>query len=170
MEPLLPPSVYSSITWLLVITSPSEVMIIPVPSSSLPFDFTSIETTAWMTLSTSCGMVTLPLSTAAPGAAPLSRMTGLPALFVLLSARAVTPAPTPPPMTAATSATGNQERKRPGAPGGAGGGGGGAIPGMVGSTGGGGYVKGLAGEAASMGGAAPGAAAASAGGVHGGGG
>ena len=49
-------------------------MIIPVPWSSLEPDFTSIETTAGITLSTSCGMVTLPLSTAAPGAAALSWM------------------------------------------------------------------------------------------------
>src|SRR5215469_12097719 len=126
-------------------TSPSDVMIMPVPSSSLLFDLTSIETTAWMTLSTSCGMVTLPLSTAAPGAALLSWITALPALslllLLLLSASATTPAPTPPPMSAATSATGSQERKRPGAPGA----GGGAIPGTVGSTGGAGYVNGFAG-------------------------
>ena len=44
----------------------------PVPSSSLPCDLTSMETTAGITLLTSCGMVTLPLSTAAPGVAPLS--------------------------------------------------------------------------------------------------
>ena len=85
----------------------------PVPSSSLPWDFTSMETTAGITLFTSCGMVTLPLSTAAPGVAPLSWMV-TPSLLplLLLSARAVTPAPTAPPMRAATRATGSQTRDR----------------------------------------------------------
>jgi hypothetical protein len=98
-------------TWLLVITSPLELMIMPVPSSSSPCDLTSMETTAGMTLLTSCGMVTLPLSTAAPGVAPLS-WTVRPAfeLLLLWSARAVTPAPTRAPTTAATSATGSQIR------------------------------------------------------------
>ena len=49
----------------------------PVPSSSLPFDLTSMETTEGITLLTSCGMVTLPLRTAAPGAALLSWMVTL---------------------------------------------------------------------------------------------
>ena len=103
-------------TWLFVRTSPSEVMIIPVPSSSLPLDFTSMETTEWITLSTSCGIVTLPLSTAAPGAALLSWMVTLPPLpsLLLLSARAVTPAPMAPPIRAATIATGSQARILPG--------------------------------------------------------
>ena len=87
----------------------------PVPSSSLPFDFTSMETTEWMTLLTSSGMVTLPLRTAAPGAASLSWMVTLePLPLSLLSARAVTPAPMPPPMRAATMTTGSHARTRPG--------------------------------------------------------
>ena len=106
-------------------TSPSEVMIMPVPSSSLPFDLTSMETTEWITLSTSCGMVTLPLSTAAPGAALLSWMVTLapPLPLLLLSARAVTPAPMAPPMRAATMRHGEPgpqlaRRAAPPAPGG----------------------------------------------------
>ena len=67
MVPVPPPWVKSSITWLLVITSPLDVMIMPVPSSSLPCDLTSMETTAGMTFLTNSGMVTFPLSTAAPG-------------------------------------------------------------------------------------------------------
>ena len=63
-----------------------RLMIIPVPSSSLPCDLTSIETTAGITLLTSSGMVTLPLSTAAPGVAPLS-LTVRPVFELLLSCR-----------------------------------------------------------------------------------
>ena len=90
----------------------------PVPSSSSPFDLTSMETTEWITLFTSCGMVTLPLSTAAPGAALLSWMVtlGLPLPLPLLSASAVTPAPMAPPTSAATIATGSQARNLPGVP------------------------------------------------------
>ncbi len=87
----------------------------PVPSSSFPFDFTSMETTAGMTLLTSSGMVTLPLRTAAPGAALLSWMVTLePLPPLLLFARAVTPAPMPPPTRAATITTGSQARTLPG--------------------------------------------------------
>src|SRR3974390_1799723 len=101
-------------TWLLVITSPSDVMIMPVPWSSLDPDLTSMETTAWMTLSTSCGMVTLPLSTAAPGAALLSWMVTPPELVAPVPDTATpTPAPMPAPITAATMATGNQIRMPP---------------------------------------------------------
>ncbi len=111
----LPFCTKSSITWLFVTTSPSDVMIMPVPSSSAPFDLTSIDTTAGITFCTSCGMVTLPLNTAAPGVALLSWMvTAEPPLPLLFPASAVTPAPTPPPMTAATTATGSQVRTRPG--------------------------------------------------------
>ena len=87
----------------------------PVPSSSSPFDFTSIDTTAGITLLTSCGMVTLPLRTAAPGAALLSWMvTFEPPLLLSWSAMAVTPAPIAPPTRAATSTIGNQVRNLPG--------------------------------------------------------
>ena len=65
-------------TWLLVTTSPSEVMIIPVPSSSSLPALTSIETTAGITWLTNSGMVTSPLSTAAPGTALLSSTVTLP--------------------------------------------------------------------------------------------
>src|SRR5271157_1801665 len=89
-------------------------MIMPVPSSSLPPDLTSIDTTAGMTLSTSWGMVTLPLSTAAPGDALLSWIVTPGELpLPLWSAMAVTAAPTAPPMSAATRATGSQVRNRP---------------------------------------------------------
>ena len=89
----------------------------PVPSSSLPPDFTSIDTTAGMTLSTSWGMVTFPLSTAAPGDALLSWIvTPVPPLLPLWSAMAVTAAPTTPPMSAATRAIGSQVRNRPEVP------------------------------------------------------
>ncbi len=109
----------------------------PVPWSSFPLDLTSIDTTAGITLSTSCGMVTLPLSTAAPGAAVLSWMMVLPLPLPLLSsARAVTPAPMAPPTRAATSATGSQVRIFPGVRG-PGRGGPGWPPGTVGSEGGG---------------------------------
>src|SRR6202050_528395 len=101
-------------TWLFVMTSPSDVMILTVPSSSFPFDFTSMDTTAGMTLLTSSGMVTLPLRTAAPGAVLLSWMVTLdPLLSLLLSDRAVTPAPMPPPTRAATITTGSQVRILP---------------------------------------------------------
>ena len=86
----------------------------PVPWSSLPFDLTSMETTAGITLLTSCGMVTFPLRTAAPGAALDSWMVTLEPLSLLLFARAVTPAPMAPPTRAATRATGSQERSLPG--------------------------------------------------------
>ena len=150
MVPASPFSVYSSITWLFVTTSPSDVMIMPVPSSSLWLAFTSMETTAWITLFTSSGMVTLPLSTAAPGEAVLSWIVTPFALpLELSSAMAVTPAPTPAPIRAATSATGSQPRHpRPLAEVAevAGAGGRGPPPdGIVGSTGGGGYAKGTAG-------------------------
>ena len=59
-------------------------------------------------------MVTFPLSTAAPGAASLSWIVTLSPVPLLLSARAVTPAPMAPPMRAATIATGNHARSRPG--------------------------------------------------------
>ena len=88
-------------------------MIMPVPWSSFPLDFTSIDTTAEMTLFTSSGMVTFPLSTAAPGVALLSWIVTPPESLLLLSASAVTPAPTRPPMRAATSATGTQRRAPP---------------------------------------------------------
>src|ERR1700732_3409621 len=101
-------------TWLFVMTSPSEVMIMPVPWSSVPFDFTSMETTDEITRLTSCGMVTLPLSTAAPGAALLSWMMDFEFPLPLLSASAVTTAPMAPPASAATIATGNQDLNRPG--------------------------------------------------------
>src|SRR5580704_14338186 len=141
-------------------------MIIPVPSSSAPLDFTSMDTTAGMTLSTSCGIVTLPLRTAAPGEALLSWMTAFPALLLpLLSAIAVTPAPMAPPISAATTATGSQARKRPGVRVSDG-----APPGMVGSTGGDGYVNGLAGVAVPRGGVVPLGPAAGDGGAHAGGG
>ncbi len=117
MAPVLPFWTYSSITWLFVTTSPSDVMIIPVPWSSLPPDFTSIDTTAGMTLSTSCGMVTLPLRTAAPGVALPSWMTDVELLpLPFWSAIAVTPAPIAPPIRAATRATGSQARSLPGEP------------------------------------------------------
>src|ERR1700679_3869840 len=110
MEPPLVP-VKSSMTWLLVITSPPEVMIMPVPSSSSPPALTSMDTTAGVTSLTSWGMVTLPLRTAAPGAELLSWMVTLsPPLLLFRSAKAVTPAPTSAPMTAATTATATQRR------------------------------------------------------------
>src|ERR1017187_4193416 len=109
---MLPPAVpvKSSITWLFVITSPFEVMIIPVPSSSLPPALTSMETTAGITSLTSWGMVTLPLRTAAPGAVLLSWMVTLSPLLLLWSTNAVTPAPTKAPTTAAMTATATQRR------------------------------------------------------------
>ena len=109
---MLPPVVLvkSSITWLFVITSPFEVMIIPVPSSSLPPALTSMETTAGITSLTSWGMVTLPLRTAAPGAELLSWMVTLSPPLLLWSTKAVTPEPTSAPMTAAMTATATQRR------------------------------------------------------------
>ena len=108
MVPLPPAS--RAMTWLLVMTMPSEEMIMPVPWSSEPWDFTSIETTAGRTFCTRDGMVTLPLKVAAPGEALLSWITvevGDPLLN-----RAVTPAPTAPPMRAATAAIASQPRPR----------------------------------------------------------
>ena len=62
---MLPPFAAAAITWLLVITMPLALMIIPVPWSSLLRFLTSIETTAGSTFLTSCGMV-IPLGRTAP--------------------------------------------------------------------------------------------------------
>ena len=114
MVPVPPSLVNNSITWLLVTTSPLGLMIIPVPSSSLPCDLTSMDTTAGITFLTNWGMVTLPLSTAAPGSPLPSWIVTVPLPFEL-SANAVTPAPTPAPMRAATTAMPTHWRRRVGA-------------------------------------------------------
>src|ERR1017187_2037151 len=80
-------------------------MIMPLPSSSSLAVLTSIETTPGRSRSTRFGMLAPP-SMAAPGDAVPSLIV---AMFVeellLLLAKAVTPAPTPPPISAATTAT-----------------------------------------------------------------
>ena len=111
--PASPLSVYSSITWLLVTTSPSDVMIMPVPSSSLWLAFTSMETTAGMTLFTSSGMVTFPLSTAAPGEAVLSWIvTRVGAAVVVV----VVGDCGDPGADAGADQSGHERRREPGAP------------------------------------------------------
>src|SRR5581483_9864899 len=91
-------------------TSPLALMIMPVPWSSLPWDLTSMETTEGSSFLASWTTLTLPLRTAAPGAALLSWMVTPELSELLLSARAVTPAPTRAPMRAAMMATGTRGR------------------------------------------------------------
>ena len=52
---IVPPLTAAAMTWLLVTTRPFAVMIMPVPWSSLPAPFTSIETTEGCDLATSRG-------------------------------------------------------------------------------------------------------------------
>ena len=106
---MVPPPSARATTWLLVITSPLGEMIIPVPWSSSPSFFTSIETTAGRTSSTSLGIDTFPLIVAAPGVAFPSRMVNVEVVpEPLVPAAQVTMAPTAPPINAATTATASQ--------------------------------------------------------------
>src|ERR1019366_10482401 len=86
-------------------------MIIPLPSSSSVAVWTSIETTAGSSLSTSFGTL-MPPSMAAPGDALPSLMVAIVVELPLLSVNAVTPTPTPAPIRADPTATRNQPLPR----------------------------------------------------------
>src|ERR1700688_1284853 len=101
-------------TWLLVMTSPAVVMIIPVPWSStgppksplaaLPGPLASIDTTSGRTLFTIVG-IWAPPARAGPGATCPTLTAGAVLPVLPVPTASAIPAPTPPPMTAATTAT-----------------------------------------------------------------
>ncbi len=132
------------ITWLLVMTSPLESMIIPVPWSSLgpppkrpppaaPGPRASIDTTSGRTLFTIVG-IWAPPARAGPGVSCPTRTGGGEATPFPVPTASAIPAPAAPPMRAATTATTTQPRP-PAGPALEADGGAGATPGMNGPPG-----------------------------------
>ena len=98
---IVPLCTAAAMTWLFVTTRPLDEMIIPVPWSSIPLPFTSMETTDVSTRFTNLGML-IPLGKiAAPGAFVTELIVTPPPLVVLRDAKC----PAKPPTSAATKSS-----------------------------------------------------------------